>query len=147
VIPAAEVSSWTANTLVLFQSHVLNLGIKVITSRNITSVGRDDIELECVYTDQVSKEPVATLVMVTSRAPDNYIYLAMTEYPDKLDAAGIKSVTAIGDCSARQLSPQPSTMATALRARWMRHRRIRTCPFDVKKYYWSKLEIMELANA
>jgi dimethylamine/trimethylamine dehydrogenase len=46
--------------------------------------------------------------MVTSRAPDNYIYLAMTEYPDKLDAAGIKPVTAIGDCLC------PPTIAAAV---------------------------------
>jgi hypothetical protein len=47
---------------------------------------------------------ILQLLMVTSLAPDN-IYLALTEYPDKLGAAGIKSVTAIGDCQC------PSTFA------------------------------------
>jgi dimethylamine/trimethylamine dehydrogenase len=46
--------------------------------------------------------------MVTSRQPDNQIYLALRENPEKLVLAGIRSVSAIGDCS------NPSTIATAI---------------------------------
>jgi dimethylamine/trimethylamine dehydrogenase len=110
VTPAAVVSPWTENTLEQhrIQSHVLGLGIGVITSKNITRVGRDGIELECVYTGQISNEPAATLVMVTSRVPDNYLHLALTEDPDRLADAGIASVVAIGDCLC------PSTIAAAV---------------------------------
>jgi len=52
--------------------------------------------------------PAASLVMVTSRRPNNGLYLMLTQDSAKLAAAGIASVSAIGDCS------NPSTIAAAV---------------------------------
>jgi len=110
VTPATEVSPWTQNTLEQhrIQAHVLALGIKVVTSKNITRVGSDEIELACVYTEQASMVPAANVVMVTSRTPNDELHLALTSDPALLDDSGITSVNAIGDCLC------PSTIAAAV---------------------------------
>jgi len=110
VTPAAEVSPWTQNTLEQhrIQAHVLELGIKVVTSKNITRVGSDEIELACVYTEQASMMPAASVVMVTSRAANDELHLALTTDPALLANSGITSVSAIGDCLC------PSTIAAAV---------------------------------
>ncbi|HXV24396.1 MAG TPA: NADH:flavin oxidoreductase, partial [Alphaproteobacteria bacterium] len=45
---------------------------------------------------------------VTSRIPNNELYLALTAVDDRLSAAGIASVRAIGDCDV------PATIAAAV---------------------------------
>ncbi|MCP4332284.1 MAG: NADH:flavin oxidoreductase [Gammaproteobacteria bacterium] len=110
VTPEAEVSPWTQNTLEQhrIQAHVLELGIKVVTSKNIIRVGSDEIELACVYTEQASMLPAASVVMVTSRTPNDELHLALTTDPALLDDSGITSVSVIGDCLC------PSTIAAAV---------------------------------
>jgi dimethylamine/trimethylamine dehydrogenase len=107
---APEVSPWTHNTLEQerIQAHVLELGIKVVTSQNITRIGTDDIDTSCVYTGQPGSLPAATVLLVTSRLPNDELHLALTADPDRLTDAGIASVTAIGDCLC------PSTIAAAV---------------------------------
>lgn len=110
VTTAPEVSSWTHNTLEQhrIQARVLELGIDVITAHNVANIGTAEVELACVYTERRRSVPAASLVMVTSRRPNNGLYRRLMEDPEKLAAAGIASVSAIGDCS------NPSTIATAV---------------------------------
>ncbi|MCP4472262.1 MAG: NADH:flavin oxidoreductase [Gammaproteobacteria bacterium] len=110
VTPAAEVSPWTQNTLEQhrIQAHVLELGIEVITSKNITRIGSGEVELACVYTDKASVAPAASVVMVTSRTPNDELHLALTADPGLLADSAITSVSAIGDCLC------PSTIAAAV---------------------------------
>jgi dimethylamine/trimethylamine dehydrogenase len=110
VTTAPEISQWTHNTLEQFriQAHVLKLGIKVITSHNISSVDSGAVNINCVYTDKSATVTAASLVMVTSRQPNNGIYLELTENTERLTDSGIASVTAIGDCL------NPSTIASAV---------------------------------
>jgi dimethylamine/trimethylamine dehydrogenase len=44
--------------------------------------------------------PAKALVLVTSRLPNEQLYLDLSSAPDKLREAGIKSVARIGDCLA-----------------------------------------------
>jgi len=110
VTTTPEVSPWTHNTLEQHktQARVLELGIKVITAHNITRVGTDEIEVSCVYTEKPGVVAASAVVMVTSRQPDNQLYLGLTEDPERLADSGIASVTAIGDCLC------PSTIASAV---------------------------------
>ncbi|MDH3716172.1 MAG: FAD-dependent oxidoreductase, partial [Gammaproteobacteria bacterium] len=110
VTTAPDVSSWTHNTLEQhrIQARVLELGIDVITAHNVASIGAAKAELACVYTERRRTVPAASLVMVTSRRPNNGLYLMLTQDPGKLAAARIASVSAIGDCS------NPSTIAAAV---------------------------------
>ena len=110
VTTAPEVSPWTHNTLEQhrIQTHVLELGIKVITSQNITRVDCHQVHTSCIYTEQPGALPASSVVLVTSRAPDNALHLELTADPDLLTGSGIESVTAIGDCFC------PSTIAAAV---------------------------------
>ena len=49
-----------------------------------------------------------TLVLVTGRAPEEGLYRALAADPEALQAAGIRGLTAIGDCR------QPSSVADAV---------------------------------
>jgi dimethylamine/trimethylamine dehydrogenase len=110
VTPATQVSSWTEHTLEQhrIQAHVLELGIEVVTSKNITRIGSDSVETACVYTDRAGTLPAATVVLVTSRQPNDELLLELNADADRLADAGIKSVNAIGDCLC------PSTIAAAV---------------------------------
>ena len=105
-----EVSPWTQNTLEQhrIQAHILELGIEVITSQNISHIDSDQVHISCIYTERPGVVAASSVVMVTSRTPDNDLHLELTKDSDRLDDAEIKSVTAIGDCLC------PSTIAAAV---------------------------------
>ena len=110
VATAPEVSSWTRNTLEQhrIQARVLELGIEVLTAHNVVNIGAAALTVACIYTGRRKEVPAGTLVMITSRRPNSEVYLALTEDPEKLAAAGIDSVSRIGDSS------NPSTIAAAV---------------------------------
>ena len=106
----SKVSSWTENTLEQhrIQARVLELGIEVVTAHTIAQIHADKVECTCIFTNHLRTVTARSVVMVTSRQPNNQIYLALRENPEKLASAGIRSVSAIGDCN------NPSTIATAI---------------------------------
>jgi IS5 family transposase len=110
VTTAPEVSPWTHNTLEQqrIQARVRGLEIKVITAHNITRVGTDEVEVSCVYTEKPGVVAASSVVMVTSRQPDNQLYLGLTEDSERFAESEIASVIAIGDCLC------PSTIASAV---------------------------------
>jgi dimethylamine/trimethylamine dehydrogenase len=110
VTSAAEVSAWTRNTLEQhrIQAHILELGIDVVTAHNLAGVGNGTITISCVYSEKEQSLDANSVVLVTSRTPDDELYLGLTEDPDGLENSGIKSVTVIGDCLC------PSTIASAV---------------------------------
>ncbi len=110
VTTTAQVSAWSADTLEQhrIQTQVLELGIETVTDHNLARIGGAEAELACNYSDRRRSVPAASVVMVTSRRPNNELYLALTQHQDKLAEVGIASVQAIGDCDA------PSTIAAAV---------------------------------
>ena len=102
VTTAGCVSSWTENTLEQhrIQAGLLEMGVDIITNHNLSSVNDGEVEIACIYSERTRNIPAASVVMVTSRAPVNDLYLALTADPAALEAAGIKSVRATGDCDA-----------------------------------------------
>ena len=104
------VSAWTSHTMEQhrIQARVLELGIEVITKHNLARVAAAEVELACLYTDRRRTITAASVVMVTSRQPNNGLYLDLVGDPQSLSRAGITSVQAIGDCDA------PSTIAAAV---------------------------------
>ena len=110
VTTAACVSPWTENTLEQhrIQARLIELGVDIVTSHNLSAVGNGEVELACVYSDRPRKLDAAAVVMVTSRHPADGLYRALADDPAALQAAGIKSVRAIGDCDA------PSNIALAV---------------------------------
>jgi len=110
VTTAAVVSAWTERTLEQhrIQARVMELGIDVIANHNLALVGTAGAELACLYTDRRQTVAAASVVMVTSRKPNDGLYRDLVADPDGLARAGIVSVRAIGDCDV------PSTIAAAV---------------------------------
>jgi dimethylamine/trimethylamine dehydrogenase len=110
VTTESVVSAWTTHTMEQhrIQARVLELGIEVIAKHNVTRIEVGGAELACLYTDRRRTIPAASVVMVTSRRPNNGLYLELIGDPQALAGAGITSVQAIGDCDV------PSTIAAAV---------------------------------
>jgi dimethylamine/trimethylamine dehydrogenase len=92
VTPAGVVSAWTeaGQEQHFIQARVLEAGIDVIVGHSLAAIGATEMEITCAYTDRHRTLPARSAVMVTSRLPDTQLY-------DALVAAGVKSVTRIGD--------------------------------------------------
>jgi dimethylamine/trimethylamine dehydrogenase len=112
VTPADRVSAWTVNTLEqhAIQKRVLDLGIEVLANRSIIEFDGSAITLECTYTGRRGIVPAAAVVTVTSRLPNDELAQSLDDLADAVSAAGIVSITSIGDCLA------PSTIAAAVYA-------------------------------
>jgi len=112
VTPADRVSAWTVHTIEQYrvQKELLNQGVTVMTNRNVVGFDGQNLQLACTYTGRESTLAAAHVVTVTSRLPETALSTALEARPDELAAAGIVSVTSIGDCLA------PSTIAAAVYA-------------------------------
>ena len=110
VTSESTVSAWTENTLEQhrIQARTLELGIDVITKHNVTAIGANALEATCVYSERSQELPARSVVMVTSRQPNDALYQSLSSDPVALSAAGIRSLRALGDCDA------PSTIAAAV---------------------------------
>ncbi len=64
--------------------------------------------MACLYTDRRRTITAASVVMITSRQPNNGLYLDLIGGPRSFAGTSIASVQAIGDCDA------PSTIAAAV---------------------------------
>lgn len=106
VTPAADVSTWTHNTMeqAKIQTRLIELGVKIIPLHNLASIETDHVELACVFTDRKLTLPCKSVVMVTMREAVDDLYHALTE----TTGDGPKTVTRIGDCLA------PGTIAAAV---------------------------------
>jgi dimethylamine/trimethylamine dehydrogenase len=56
--------------------------------------------VEHIHTSQRQTRACGTLLLVTSRQPNDALYHALQSDPGALAAAGIRSVTRVGDCLA-----------------------------------------------
>jgi len=112
VTPAADVSTWTHNTLEQkrIQTRLMEMGVDIVALHNLVKIEADRVELACIYTDRRSHRPAGTVIMTTMRLPDEALYRTLVEDQQALDDAGIKSVTRVGDALA------PSTIAAAVYA-------------------------------
>ena len=110
VTTESVVSAWTEHTLEQhrIQARVMDLGVEVIAMHNLLCVGATEVELACLYTDRRRTIKAASVVMVTSRQPNNGLYLDLVADGSLMTTAGIKSIQAIGDCDG------PATIAAAV---------------------------------
>ena len=82
------------------QARITELGIRIVVSQQVTALEDGEAVLECVYSGRESRLACTTLVPVTSRAPDEGLYLELLSREGELTAAGVKSLLRIGDCAA-----------------------------------------------
>ncbi len=102
VTPAAEVGSWSRFTLEFphIQRRIIDIGINVLPSHNITGVGDKTISLSHVYSYQKITLDVDAVVMLTHREPNDSLYQGLHERIQQWADYGIQSVERIGDCVA-----------------------------------------------
>jgi dimethylamine/trimethylamine dehydrogenase len=108
VTPAAQVSAWTSHTLEIakVQRRVLKAGVTVHCNATMLAVGPDQVTVQDVYTDEQSHLAADSVVMVTSRLPDDSLLHELNAFVDEDNA--LRSVRGIGDAWA------PSTIAAAV---------------------------------
>ncbi len=101
VTPANEVSTWTNHTDEQYriQQRILSLDIELVTGTSLASIAEDSVTLQSVHTGETRQVEAATVVMTTSRQPQDALYHAMV---DRIE------IQRIGDCLA------PGTIATAV---------------------------------
>ena len=110
VTPASDAATWTHNTLehTRIQRRLLELAVEIVPGKTVTALAPGVATLCCVYTGRTSEQPLGTFVPVTSRVPEESLYLELAGDEDRLRDAGIARVVAAGDCWA------PSTIAAAV---------------------------------
>ena len=110
VTPAAQIATWTENTLE--QDHIekrlLSLGVNIVTKHTLQSIANGKLILQRLNSNQTMELSIDACVMVTLRKPTNDLYRELVDDEESPILTGIKSVTRIGDCLA------PSTIANAV---------------------------------
>ncbi len=110
VTPAARVSEWSVNTMEQerIQRRLLELGVTVVTSEALVAVEPGLVRTSCVYTERERALDCDSVVLVTSRLPEDGLLTGLTSRTDALAEAGILSVRAVGDAWS------PGTIAAAV---------------------------------
>jgi dimethylamine/trimethylamine dehydrogenase len=110
ITPVGNVSQWTfySEEQHRIEKQILEQGIDVIYHSNLISVDDGFVEITNVSIDRRQRVECGSLVLVTSRLPHESLYLDLVDKPEDLEAAGIVTVTRIGDCLG------PSTVANAV---------------------------------
>ncbi len=110
------VSAWTVNTLEQsrIHRHLLDAGVGIHTQHTVCEVEAGAVVTECVVTGRRESLEADSVVMVTSRTPNDSLVDALWEANREAVGDGeIRSIRAIGDAWV------PSTIASAV---WWGHR-------------------------
>ena len=104
--------SWSYYTEEQFrtQARLIELGVEIVVSHLFDGFDGTLARLACVYSGKATECEARSVVMVTSREPQDGLYRALHEHEARWVDAGIKSVERIGDCR------QPSLIAAAVYA-------------------------------
>ncbi len=102
VSSAATVSPYTHCTLEQhrIQARLIALGINLVLAQQVVALAPHEAVLRCIYSARETRLACATLVPVTSREPCDSLFLTLESKAAEVAAAGILSVTRIGDCAA-----------------------------------------------
>jgi len=110
VTPESLVGSWSVFTdeQRRTQSKLIELGVDIVVSHALDGFDGSEARLACVFTGRSIIRPAQSLMLVTSRQPDDTLHGELLRRPESLQANGITNVTRIGDCLA------PATLASAV---------------------------------
>jgi dimethylamine/trimethylamine dehydrogenase len=112
VTPAADVSKWTHATLEqgLIEERLYEIGVNIIEKHALAAMTAGEVHIQHVQNGRQRALPCASVLLVTMRLPNDSLYHDLTADAGRLQDAGIRSLTRIGDCLA------PSTIAAAVYA-------------------------------
>ncbi|MGB5186128.1 MAG: NADH:flavin oxidoreductase, partial [Acidimicrobiia bacterium] len=99
VTPEREVAAWAHKTMEQhrIQARLLDLGVRVVAAHTVGRVTSDGITAYCAYTGREQDVDCDALVLVTSRLPNESLYLDLLELHDEWGSAGLVSVRTVGD--------------------------------------------------
>lgn len=91
------------------QRQMLTLGIEIITDRSVCAFDGESASLECIYTSEVRAHATDTLLLVTSREPEDALYRELVAEESLEQRQGAPAtIQRIGDCL------QPALIAHAV---------------------------------
>ena len=96
---APEVASWTHNTMEQhrIQAHLLELDVQVVAAHAADRVAADGLVVRCVYTGREQVIECDSAVFVTSRLPNETLYLDLVDRRGEWEDFGLASVRTVGD--------------------------------------------------
>ncbi len=137
ITTAGTAAAWSVNTDEHRDTNrrLRELGVVVRTSLAAASYDGERLALDCVFTGRRERIGASGIVSVTSRAPNDALYLALAQDPVALARAGIRSLRKIGDCdapaliahavhaghrAAREMDGDPAEFAPRIERPWTR---------------------------
>ena len=113
-----KVSSWSRYTdeQHRVQKRLINMGVEIIIANALVSFDGQQAGFGCVYSDRELVIEIDSLVVVTTRTPNDKLYQELSEKLDHSNDVKSFSLSKIGDCNA------PSIIADAVFAghKWAR---------------------------
>ncbi|MFC2177005.1 FAD-dependent oxidoreductase [Actinomycetota bacterium] len=103
ITPAADVSNWTHNTMEQrrIQGRLLGLGVDIVTAYELDHTDPAGLAVRSIYTGRTREVECEAVVLVTSRLPNDALYLELAAQPDA-------PVRLVGDALS------PGTIASAV---------------------------------
>ncbi|MFK7731843.1 MAG: FAD-dependent oxidoreductase, partial [Pseudomonadales bacterium] len=124
--PSSKVSEWSDNNMEQsrVQARLLELDIDLILNKGLNGFDGHTASLGCVYTEQECYIDADSVVMVTSRLPNDELYHQLQHAIESGESGAPKSVARIGDAEG------PSIIASAVYA-GHKYARLLDAPEDV----------------
>ena len=113
IVPAADVSAWTANTLELerIQRRVLECCAEVATHSALSEIRRDSVVAEDIRAPGRTREIACDCVLIAAaRRPRDELWRELKRRESEWKDAGIRDIALIGDAFS------PGTIAAAVRS-------------------------------
>jgi dimethylamine/trimethylamine dehydrogenase len=110
VTPETEVATWTHKTMEQhrIQARLLNLGVDIITAQGVDGIASGGLVARCEYTGNRRLIECDSVVLVTTRIPNEELYLDFIEIGEDRGSAGLASVRTVGDAFS------PGSIASAV---------------------------------
>jgi dimethylamine/trimethylamine dehydrogenase len=108
--PESVVSAWTEYTLEQhrIQARLIEIGVTIVTGNRLEQISSEGVVLGCTYSGNTKTIEAASIVMVTSRLPQDKLFLELESEQDGRDSGQFKTLKPIGDCHG------PATIAAAV---------------------------------
>jgi len=102
VTPETLVSAWgkMVSEQPRVQKRLIDVGVKIVTAHTITSFNGETASINCIYSGIEQKIDADAVVSVTSRRPNESLYLELQDHVAEQPDRAPKSITRIGDCEA-----------------------------------------------
>ena len=99
VCSAGELAAWTHGTLETghINKQMAKVGVKIVTHHKIADIKKGKTIIQHLYTEKCEEMEVDTVVLVTGRVTVTEEYEKLKAREGEWEAAGIQSVTRIGD--------------------------------------------------